>query len=146
VIPRKSFVLLSLAASPLAGCVFIFHDYAQLIGPLPGQAAPYRLEVQTVSGPFAFNLHAGAFGREVTLTTISLPRTPHGRTEYSWNEIRFESSDDDRVAKMTASGGSITVDLPTRQLEIRIQSQSGECPINGSYSLKLGTPTGGSGF
>ena len=137
---RCATVLLVPALLLVAGCVLVFHQYAKLDLPAPEREHPYRVELHTVVGPYYFHWEGGAFARDLVDTDIYLPRSPTGRAVYSWREVHFESSDDDWMSHTPPTGGTVTVDLLARKLEVDIQVESGRCPINGTYKLKLEKP------
>src|ERR1700735_493486 len=78
----------------LSGCVFFFHEYASLVGPLPAHQNAYLIRIQQVEGPMTFRAHAGAFGRTIVGTDVWLPYAPSGKTTYLSSELRLDSHDD----------------------------------------------------
>jgi hypothetical protein len=119
-----------------AGCVFIFHNYASVVGPLPAYHNEYRIRLQQVEGPMAFNLHAGAFGRSIVLTDFRLPHAPSGVDTFSFDQVIVVS--DDPARRVPLVGGSMRVDTGHKTVVIAYQTKDGESPVNGSYPLHTG--------
>jgi hypothetical protein len=120
----------------MSGCVFFFHEYASLVGPLPARQNAYLIRIQQVQGPTTFHAHAGAFGRTIVGTDVWLPHAPLGKTTYLASELRLDSRDDanrnippiDRFLEVAANNKTIVV---------KLQTESGQSLINGTYNLHI---------
>ena len=118
----------------MPGCVFWFHEYAELVGPLRAYDDEYRVRLQKVDHRMTFHFHAGAFGNTVSSVDIRLPYEPKGIATYQAEEVKVESHDDPELAQQFTSG-EVVVDMQRKRVSIESQVAPGPSPLNGSYAL-----------
>ena len=124
-----------IAALSLCGCVYVFHQYGKLVGPLPALNGGYLIQIQQVEGPMKFNGHALGFARTLVWSSVRLPSRPVGVVTYQSSQIIVESEDELRT--IPATSGTLRVDMGRKTVEIDLQTASGPSLVNGKYSLHL---------
>jgi hypothetical protein len=128
------FAICSVLGGILASCVLWFHEYAQIVGPLPAYGGEYRIRIQKVTHKPAFNAHALAVSNEPSVVDIRLPHYPAGAESFTAATVSVESDNPEFGKELRA--GSVVVDRAKKRVIIDCTTDAGPSPLNGSYPLQ----------
>jgi hypothetical protein len=118
----------------LASCVLWFHEYAQIVGPLPAYGGEYRIRIQKVTHAPAVNAHALAVSNVPSNVDIRLPHYPTGVESFFATAVRVESDNPEFGKELRV--GSVVVDRTKKRVIIDCTTDAGPSPLNGSYPLR----------
>ena len=123
----------ALLNSILASCVLWFHEYAQIVGPLPAYAGEYRIRIQKVTHAPAVNAHALAVSNVPSDVDIRLPHYPKGVESFTAATVRVESDNPEFGKELRV--GTVVVNRVKKQVIINCTTDDGPSLLNGSYPL-----------
>src|ERR1700722_17034872 len=118
-------------SSILTGCVLWFHEYAQIVGPLPAYGGEYRIRIQKVTHQPAVNAHALAISNEPSDVDIRLPHYPAGVESFPAATVSVVNPEFGQELR----AGSVEVDRTKKRVIIDFRTDAGPSPLNGSYPL-----------